>query len=97
MKLLVLGAGGQVGHELCRLAWPAHYRLAAFDRAEIDITRHEAVAAAINRERTDIVINASAYTAVDRAESEPDAAWAGNCAAPCYLAAACCPSGIPLI
>jgi dTDP-4-dehydrorhamnose reductase len=97
MKLLVLGAGGQVGHELCRLAWPADYRLAAFDRAEIDITRQEAVAAAANRERPDIVINAAAYTAVDRAESEPDAAWAGNCAGPGYLAAACRTAGIPLI
>src|SRR5712671_683062 len=97
MKLLVLGAGGQVGHELCRLAWPADYRLAAFDRAEIDITRQEAVAAAANRERPDIVINAAAYTAVDRAESEPEAAWAANSAGPGYLAAACRSAGIPLI
>ena len=97
MKLLVLGAGGQVGHELCRLAWPADYRLAAFDRAEIDITRQESVTAAVHRERPDIVINAAAYTAVDRAESEPDAAWAGNCAGPGYLAAACRSAGIPLI
>src|SRR5258708_31333128 len=97
MKLLVLGAGGQVGHELCRLAWPADYRVAAFARAEIDITRQEAVAAGVNRERPDIVINAAAYTAVDRAESEPGAAWAGNCAGPGYLAAACHTAGIPLI
>ena len=97
MKLLVLGAGGQVGHELCRLAWPADYRVAAFDRAEIDITRQEAVAAAVDRERPDIVINAAAYTAVDRAESEHDAAWAGNCAGPRCVAVTCRSAGIPLI
>jgi dTDP-4-dehydrorhamnose reductase len=97
MKLLVLGAGGQVGHELSRLAWPADYRVAAFDRAGVDITRKEAVSAALGRERPGIVINAAAYTAVDRAESEPDAAWAGNCAGPGHLAAACQAAGIPLI
>src|SRR5436190_15004305 len=97
MKLLVLGAGGQVGHELTRLAWPADYRVAAFDRAEIDITRQESVSAAVDRERPDIVINAAAYTAVDRAESEPEAAWAANSAGAGYLAAACRSAGIPLI
>jgi len=97
MKLLVLGAGGQVGRELSRLAWPADYRVATFDRAEVDITRKDAVTAAFDRERPDIVINAAAYTAVDRAESEPDAAWAGNCAGPGHLAASCHAAGIPLI
>jgi dTDP-4-dehydrorhamnose reductase len=89
MKLLVLGAGGQVGHELCRLAWPAGYRVAGFDRAGLDITEREAVAAAVARERPDIVVNAAAYTAVDRAENEPVAAWAGNCAGPANIATAC--------
>ena len=97
MKLLVLGSAGQIGHELCRFAWPADYRVAGFDRAEVDITDQGAVTAAVDRERPDIVINAAAYTAVDRAESEPDAAWAGNCAGPGYLAAACRSAGIPLI
>src|SRR5690242_2329776 len=97
MKLLVLGAGGQVGHELSRLAWPADYRVAAFDRAEVDITHQNAVSAAVDRERPDIVINAAAYTAVDRAESEPDAAWAGNCTGPANLAAACHAARVPLI
>src|ERR1700681_133539 len=97
MKLLVLGAGGQVGHELRRLAWPADYRVAAFDRAGVDITQGEAVAAAFDCERPDIVINAAAYTAVDRAESEPDIAWAGNCTGPANLAAVCHDARIPLI
>jgi dTDP-4-dehydrorhamnose reductase len=97
MKLLVLGAGGQVGRELCRLAWPAAYTIAASDRDGVDISQREAVAAAVARERPEIVINAAAYTAVDRAESEPDAAWAGNCTGPANLAAACHDAGIPLI
>jgi len=97
MKLLVLGAGGQVGHELCRLAWPAGHGVAAFDRAGLDIIQREKVFAAVARERPDIVVNAAAYTAVDRAESEPDAAWAGNCTGPANLAAACHDAAIPLI
>ena len=97
MKLLVLGAGGQVGHELCRLAWPAGYSIAALDRAGVDITEREQVFAAVARERPDIVVNAAAYTAVDRAESEPDIAWASNCTGPANLAAACHDTLIPLI
>lgn len=97
MKLLVLGAGGQVGRELCRLAWPAGYRLAAFDRDGVDIAQREPVFAAVARERPDVVINAAAYTAVDRAESEPEQAWAGNCTGPAVLAAACHAAGIPLV
>jgi dTDP-4-dehydrorhamnose reductase len=97
MKLLVLGAGGQVGRELCRRQWPAGYRLAGFDRADVDITREGSIAAAMQRERPDLVINAAAYTAVDRAESEPDAAWAANCTGAGYLAAACREAAIPLV
>jgi dTDP-4-dehydrorhamnose reductase len=97
MKLLVLGARGQVGHELCRLGLPAGYLIAGFDRDRVDITRRQAVFEAMARERPDIVINAAAYTAVDRAESEAEAAWAGNCTGPANLAAACADVGISLI
>ena len=97
MKVLVLGAGGQVGRELCRHSWPEGYELVAFDRRGLDITRREAVFAVITDVRPDIVVNAAAYTAVDRAESEPDAAWAANCDGPAHIAAACRESGIPLI
>jgi dTDP-4-dehydrorhamnose reductase len=97
MKLLVLGAGGQVGRELCRFAWPAGCELAAFGRDGVDITQREAVFAAVAGECPDIVINAAAYTAVDRAESERGAAWAGNCTGPAILAAACRDRAIPFI
>ena len=97
MKLLVLGAGGQLGRELCRLKWPSGFRIAAYDHARLDIAQRDPVFAAVARERPDIVINAAAYTAVDRAESEPDAAWAGNSGGPANLAAACNEAAIPLI
>lgn len=97
MKLLVVGSGGQVGTELCRREWPAEYRLAAFDRPQMDIANREQVFDIVGRERPAVVINAAAYTAVDRAESEPEAAWAGNCTGPANLAAACRAAGIPLI
>jgi dTDP-4-dehydrorhamnose reductase len=97
MKLLVLGMSGQVGHELCRLRWPAQCRLAACDHAGIDIAERAAVFAAVARERPDIVINAAAYTAVDRAESAAAAAFAANETGPANLAAACRDAAIPLI
>ena len=97
MKLLIVGAAGQVGHELCRRDWPAGTAIAAVDRAEIDIADRAAVFAAMAQEHPEIVVNAAAYTAVDRAESEPEAAWAANCTGPANLAAACTQSRTPLI
>jgi dTDP-4-dehydrorhamnose reductase len=97
MKILVFGAAGQVGRELCRLAWPTDWQLAACNRAGCDIADRDQVAATVARERPDIVINAAAYTAVDRAELERDRAWAGNCTGPLNLAYCCKDTGIPLV
>ena len=91
------GAGGQVGTELRRLAGPSGWDLVPTDRPSLNITDRTSVDAAIARNRPDIVINAAAYTAVDRAETEEAAAWAGNCDGPANLAAACRAAGIPLI
>jgi dTDP-4-dehydrorhamnose reductase len=97
MKILVFGAGGQVGREVCRATWPSRYQLLPFERKAIDITGSAFVGETVRRERPDLVINLAAYTAVDRAESEPQAAWAVNCAGAAHLAAACDESGTPLV
>jgi dTDP-4-dehydrorhamnose reductase len=80
-----------------RAAWPAAVSLCAFDHAAVDITRPEAVAAALDAAHPELVINLAAYTAVDRAESEPDAAQAVNCTAAANVAADCARRGTPLI
>ena len=97
MRVLVFGAGGQVGREVCRAAWPASFELIPLDREAADLTKPTAVSAVIARERPDLVINLAAYTAVDRAESEPEAAWAVNCAGVAHIAAVCGDDGTPLV
>ena len=97
MKLLVTGAGSQVGAELRRAVLPAGWNLVALGRDALDITDRDAVLAAVARERPGLVVNTAAYTAVDKAESEPEAAFAANAAAPGHIAVACRAAGIPLI
>jgi dTDP-4-dehydrorhamnose reductase len=97
MKTLVFGAGGQIGREICRAAWPARHIILPLDRNAVDITKSAAVSAMLARETPDLAINLAAYTAVDRAESEPAAAWAVNCAGAAHIAAACDESATPLI
>jgi dTDP-4-dehydrorhamnose reductase len=77
MKILVLGAGGQVGRAVTAAA-PDGAHLVLKDHAQLDIGDAAAVAAALSRERVDWIVNAAAYTAVDRAESEAAAAYAIN-------------------
>jgi len=97
VKILVFGAGGQVGYEVCRAAWPAWYEVTPLDRSAIDITNAAAVSAGIEKQKPDLVINLAAHTAVDRAESEPETAWAVNCAGAANIAAVCGDSATPLI
>lgn len=77
--LLVTGAGGQVGRALAALA-PAHpqYRWHLLDRAALDLTDRAAIADCVDDIAPDVVINCAAYTAVDRAEAEPELAEAVN-------------------
>jgi len=86
MKIVLLGATGQVGHELSRLL-PALGELVACDRGAADLERPAEVVAVLSRERPDVIVNAAAYTAVDRAESEPDRAELVNAQAVAAIAA----------
>lgn len=87
MKLLVTGGGGQLGRALTRLAVAAGHELRAPTRAELDITDDAALRDACTW--AEVVINAAAYTDVNRAESERDAAFAANATAPGRLAEHC--------
>src|SRR5690606_10106844 len=92
--ILVFGRDGQVGRELCRLD-PAG--LVALGRSDVDITDRVAVDRAVAASGCRLVVNAAAYTAVDRAEQEPDLAFAVNRDGPSYMAAACRRAGARLI
>jgi len=94
-RLLVLGGAGQVGLALGRQRLPAGWTLDLPGRAELDIADPAAVAARVGG--CALVVNCAAYTAVDKAESEPDAAFAANRDGPANLAAACAAAGVPLV
>ncbi|MCS0503130.1 dTDP-4-dehydrorhamnose reductase [Ancylobacter mangrovi] len=95
--LMLLGAGGQLGREVAALAGERGLALTALDRAGLDIADAAAIERAIGAMKPDVVINAAAYTAVDRAESEPELANAINAKAPGDIAAACARHGAALI
>jgi dTDP-4-dehydrorhamnose reductase len=76
-RILLVGAGGQVGIALQQIM-PTSVQLIALNRNDLNITDRKAVAKVVNHFRPDWVVNAAAYTAVDNAESEPEAAFAIN-------------------
>jgi dTDP-4-dehydrorhamnose reductase len=92
LNVLITGANGQLGQALQSSA-PSGYKITAIDRRHLDITNDAGVNELIESLRPDWVINAAAYTAVDRAEAEPDLAFAVNGEAPGYLASALAKTG----
>lgn len=92
MKALILGAGGQVGRAIAATA-PAGVETVALTRADCDIAVRPAVETAIRAIKPDLVFNAAAYTAVDKAESEPELAGVLNAAAPGWIAATAAAAG----
>lgn len=97
MRILVTGANGQVGWELRRRGVQAGLDVLAMDRTQLDITDSRAVVKQVARSGATLVVNAAAYTDVDRAESEPQLAYAVNRDGPAHLASACAEAGVPLI
>lgn len=96
MRALIVGAGGQVGRALTQAA-PAGWIVAARTRAELDILDAGAVAAVIGETHASVVINAAAYTAVDKAENDADEAWRINAKGPEVLAQASRAAGARLV
>lgn len=87
MKVLLTGANGQLGRALQRHI-PANIELHALERAQLDIGNAAQVSKYVSELRPQLIINAAAYTAVDKAESEVSAAQRGNIDGPKYLAQA---------
>ncbi|HEX5093920.1 MAG TPA: dTDP-4-dehydrorhamnose reductase [Burkholderiales bacterium] len=85
MRILLTGATGQVGWELRRTLAPLG-EVRAFDRYGLDLADAPPLAAAVRALQPDVIVNAAAYTAVDKAESERDLAFAVNATAPRVLA-----------
>ena len=97
MTVLITGANGQVGWELARQAKEKNIPHVGLNRNQLDITSKDQVQTVINTIKPDLVINAAAYTAVDKAETEKDLAFAVNQLGPRYLAQACSKLDIPII
>lgn len=85
MKILLTGRDGQAGRELAR-ALPALGEVVATDRAALDLADLDAIRRVTREVRPDVIVNAAAYTAVDKAESEPGLAMRVNAEAPGVLA-----------
>jgi dTDP-4-dehydrorhamnose reductase len=97
MRFLLLGGTGQVGEEFRALALPKDVEVVGPSRGELDLEDPRAIARMIAARPWSAVINAAAYTDVDRAESEEPAAFAVNAEAPSRLAAETRRRGIPLL
>lgn len=99
--VLVTGANGQLGRALARAHWPAGWRPVALDRTALDLADPSAIAAVMSAGHDGhpwaAVVNAAAYTAVDKAEGDVVAAWTINALAPAAFASACAAAGIPLV
>jgi dTDP-4-dehydrorhamnose reductase len=95
--ILVFGAGGQIGRELQTEAALQNIALAALPRERVDICDAAAVAGAIFDAEPAVVINAAAYTRVDRAESESKLAHRSNALGPHVIASVCAQARTPLI
>ena len=93
--MVITGAGGQVGRFLAAQAARQGYGVCALTHREFDITDPAAAVAHVRAD--DVVVNCAAFTNVDAAEADPDAAYAINAAGPGHIARACAAAGARLI
>lgn len=96
MTILLLGANGQVGWELQRALAPLGH-VHAHDRSTADLSQPEQLQALVHQLRPTVIVNAAAYTAVDKAETHAEQAYAVNATAPAVLAAAAQSMGALLV
>ncbi|MFA5950033.1 MAG: dTDP-4-dehydrorhamnose reductase [Hyphomicrobium sp.] len=96
-SILVAGSKGQVAQELLKLGTVAGCRVVCLGRPELDIADAGSVRAAFATVKPRAVVNAAAYTAVDKAETDRASAIAANSQGPEYLARECHRAGIPLV
>lgn len=85
MKILLIGKNGQIGWELRRTLAPMG-TITALGRKEMDLSDEHSIRRALRSDKYDLIVNAAAYTAVDRAEEESDLAMAVNAIAPGIMA-----------
>lgn len=97
MRILVTGAGGMLGRGVVRAAERAGHVAIGLPRAELDVTDAAAVAERVASERPHAVINCAAYTDVDRAEEEPEAAMRVNAEGAGFVAAAAAAAGASVL
>lgn len=99
-KILLTGISGQVGHAL-QQAFSEHHtlfgELVCLDRNQLDLSDQQAIRDVVQAIKPDLIINPAAYTAVDKAETEPELAYAINAAAPSVLAEEAAKLGARLI
>ena len=96
-RLLVLGGEGQLGRALAECPPPAGWRIVTLGRGKADITQADSIARAISVHRPAAVVNAAAYTAVDKAESESESAFRINRDGAAIVAQAAAAAKLPLI
>ena len=85
-RILITGANGQLGYELCRALAPLG-QVHALNRQQCDLADPAALAAVLTQVQPAVIVNAAAWTAVDQAERQPEAAFAANAEGPRQLAA----------
>ena len=94
-KILLTGINGQVGHALKKKL--TEYEVIALSREQLDLTKHHDIRRIVRDVKPNLIINPAAYTAVDKAESEPELAFAINATAPQILAEEAARLGAALI
>ncbi len=97
MRLVVTGAGGQLGHDVVATATAAGDDVVAADHATLDVTDRDAVLGLITSVRPDAVVNCAAWTAVDACESDTQRAFAANALSVRWLAEGCDRTGAHLV